>query len=126
MKGSDVVHVRMENPVARRKEVLKTAIGSTKLLYSFNELMDLREKELKLMNKLRIMNKTMKTIVHTLDKELLPELPSAFIHQKEVHHAKEVHSIIHHKKKPKVQKDDVKDLLQELKDVEKQLKDLKI
>ena len=123
-KSTSVVHVNLEDPIAKRKNVLKTAIGATKLLYSFNEIMVLREKELRLMNKLRTTNKSMKAIVYSLNNELLPELP------KDLAPKKEVHPPIHHKKKPQIshyqrgEKDDIKDLMQELKDVEKELKNL--
>ena len=75
--AKNVVHVRINNPVGMRKEILKTAIDSTKVMYAFNEIIELRINEGKLIKKFDGLQKEIKKAFQNLEKTL-PVLPDNY------------------------------------------------
>lgn len=110
---TSVVHVRINNPVTIRKEVLKTAIDATKILYAFNEIVEIREREYKLIDKLSSITKNIKKSYDGLKLNGFPELPKGLEIKNEVK-----------PKQEKVVNNEVTDLMSELKSIESKLNSL--
>lgn len=114
-KASNVVHVKINEPISKRKDILKTAISLTKMLYSYNELFSLRDKEKRLIGKYNIIHKEIMKLQKNLQDHDLPVLPGE--KYEEV-------SEIDIPETSAVSDNDVNGLMQELKDVERKLKSL--
>ena len=113
-REAGVVHVRLDNPITIRKEILKTAIDSTKMLYAFKEIVDLRARDIQLFGKLQKINNEIKKAYSGLNNSGFPDLPKD-LHIKNETEVKEVNKIV---------SNDVDDLMTELREVEKRLQSL--
>ena len=112
----NVVHVKIDNPISIRKDILKTAIDTTKMLYSYNEILMLREKETKLINKFKSLHNEITRLQRNLQDSDLPKISEKYestSHESEKFEEREA-----------VVDNDVDKLMGELKDIERKLKSL--
>lgn len=122
------VHIRLENPVSTRKEILTCALDTAKLIKDIDELSIIREKKIKTIRKLSRVLKEIKILEKQLSEIRLPHLIGqtgmGFPHH--LHHAIKEPAIEAgktHKKtgKEKTEADKLKD---ELYEIEEKLKSL--
>ena len=111
----NVVHVRIDNPISTRKEILKTAIDTTKMLYSYNEILMLRDKETKLINKFKVLHKEIIKLQKNLEDADLPKISDKY--ENTSHEPEKI-------EKETIVNDDVDRLMAELRDVERKLNSL--
>jgi len=119
LKGSNsnsVVHVKLDRSIYIRKEILKTAIDTTKMLYNYKEILELKEMQSKLINKYALLYKDIVKLQKVLSDSDLPTLPSNF---ENIPH-EDTHEFIEETEV----NSDVDKLMSELKEVEKKLKSL--
>ena len=112
----NVVHIRIDNPISIRKNILKTAIDTTKMLYSYNEILILRDKETKLINKFKSLYNEINKLQKNLQDSDLPKISEKY---EAVSHEAE-----NFKEIEPVADNDVDSLMAELRDVERKLKGL--
>ena len=122
-KEENSVHVRIETPLALRKEILTTAIDATRLLQKYQEYHSLTIEKNKKFVKLNKVLKSIKSTEKKLNSKELPKLPEekkpVVMEEKLV----EVPIVSHEKPKAEMNPELAR-LTQELKDIESKLKHL--
>lgn len=122
------VHIRLENPVSTRKEILTYALNTAKLLKDADELSIIREKKIKTIRKLSRVLKEIKILEKQLSEIRLPHLSGQagieFPHH--LHHAIKEMAIEARKvpKKTGKEKTEADKLKDELYEIEEKLKSL--
>ena len=74
-KLSDPVHVRLERPVALRKNILGATIEVTKMLKTYAELKYIRDIKATVLNKYRSIHNDINGLVRHFEREDLPPVP---------------------------------------------------
>jgi len=71
----EIMHVRIDNSINTRKEILKTALDTTRLLKDFEKFKDIRERKTNEIKKLHKVFKEIKLLKSHLKRYGLPSLP---------------------------------------------------
>src|SRR3989338_5695932 len=74
-KLSDPVHVRLERPVALRKNILGATIEVTKMLKTYAELKHITDTKATILNKYRSIYNDINGLVRHFEREDLPPVP---------------------------------------------------
>jgi hypothetical protein len=122
--NKDVVHVRLEKPIATRKQILMAAIEGTRLLKKNEEMQLIKKKKQLIIAKL---GKVMRE-VKTLERRIIKEIPAVKENKKtEIHKIKEVKitkELDLPSKQPKKPTSEIERLQKELEGIESKLKSL--
>ena len=77
------IHVRVDRPLVIRRGLLEAAVYSTKMLTSYVELKEVRQKKAKLFEKFKLMDLDLKTLIKdfssSLPKIVLPKEETAVV-----------------------------------------------
>ena len=110
----EFIHVKINKPIALRKEILKTAINTTKLMQTYSGLTLLRQAKKALIEDLRTLRNDIVLNERQLQ-ELLPKLPEEQVNEEQ----NEIHKVETLK-----EDHDIEKLKKELFAIESKLKEL--
>ena len=101
-KKEESVHVRLDNPISKRKNILQTAVMTVELLKKFEVVRDLRKEKVKEMDKLRIVLNDIKKMTRAIKTKDLPKVKGLEEKHKEHKVVMKARHIEKHEKKIKI------------------------
>ncbi|MBL7051710.1 MAG: hypothetical protein ISS01_01325 [Nanoarchaeota archaeon] len=113
-KKEESVHVRLDNPISKRKRILQTAVMTVELLKKYEVVRELRKEKVKEMDKLRVVLSDIKKMTKRIKVQDLPKVKGIEEKHKEHKIVMKAKNIEKHEKIVKVHKSGIESQLDEL------------
>ncbi len=119
----NAVHVRLDNPLPLRKDVLSTVLGAVNMLNVYSEVADLRKRRVEMIGAMADIMKDAQKEIKKLENEYLPQLPIG--EYKSEHKAAEFKtSAVSEIKREETYDDEVERLKAEIESIDRKLSSL--